>query len=245
MSINLSRAKRPGYSAFVQRIGDFVDRIDYTRMETPEQLDEVYRLRYDAYRREDFIEANPERRCLDPFDQADNCMIYGLYLDGKLISSIRFHILDRERRESPSMLMYPELLSPMLDQGLVMIDPTRFTADLEASKTFKGLPYATLRIASMASVYFDADYCLSCIRPEHAAFYRKVFRSEQIGDTRFFPKVKFGVELYRAQVKQIRGDVWARYPFFRANRGEDVRLFGPKTPVPAASERYLESVAEP
>ncbi|MGB0866612.1 MAG: N-acyl amino acid synthase FeeM domain-containing protein [Granulosicoccaceae bacterium] len=232
-------------SSFVQRIGDFVDRIDYVRMESSEQLEEVYRLRYDAYRREDFIEANAERRCLDPFDETDNHLIYGLYLEGKLISSIRIHVLDKMRRESPSTLIYGDTLNPLLDQNKIMIDPTRFTADLEASKKYKALPYATLRIASMASVYFDADYCLSCIRPEHAAFYKKVYRSTQIGDIRYFPKVKFGVVLYKADAKNIRQDVWQRYPFFRAKRGEDDYLFGPQKLQRRTAETYLESVAEP
>ena len=244
MTTEAERIQPSSASSFSERIGEFVDRIDYQKMQTPEQLEDVYRLRYDAYRREEFIDANADMRCVDPFDQTPNHAVYGLYLEGKLISSLRVHVLNKKYRESPSSLIFSDTLDPLMDRNKVLIDPTRFTTNLDASRKYKALPYATVRVAAMASAYHNADYCLSCIRPEHAAFYKKVCRSEQIGEVRYFPKVNFPVVLYAA-TKSICENVWQRYPFFLAKNGEAERLFGSSPVQPKVESRYLESVAEP
>jgi len=202
-----------------------IKRIEYRRLESPDELEDVYRLRYQAFRREGFIEESAEQRCVDPLDFVDNQYVFGLYLDGKLISSIRLHVLDKNHRQSPSMLVYSDKLDPMLDSGKVLIDPSRFCVDYESSKKYRALPYATLRLPSMASIHFEADQCLTMVRKDHAAFYRKVYQSRQIGESRNYPKVSFQVGLYSTEISKIRTEVLGRYPFFKASIQEKESLF--------------------
>ena len=54
-------------------------------------------------------------------------------------------------------------------------------------KAFPELPYLTVRLGYMACDYFNADTGLAMVRPDHQAFYRRVFLHETIAEPRPFP----------------------------------------------------------
>src|SRR5665647_709042 len=120
-------------SNFAGTLIDILDRVEYRRVTAEQQFDPVYRLRYEAYRREDFVPFSPGGMVVDEFDNLPNAYCYGIYIDGQLVSSLRFHYLTREERRSPSYSVFADVLDPILDQGMSIIDPGRFTADYEAS----------------------------------------------------------------------------------------------------------------
>ena len=121
----------------------------------------------------------------------------------------------------------PDVLEPLLARGETFIDPSRFTADYEASLAYPALPFLTLRIAVMATVHFRATMCLALVRPEHTAFYRRVFQSEDIGgEVRTYPGLAFPVSLFGARVEQKRHhSIFSRYPFFMSTEEEREKLF--------------------
>ena len=57
-------------SRFATSLIDLLDRVHYRRVSADEQLDPVYRLRYEAYRREDFIPINSQGITRDAYDDA-------------------------------------------------------------------------------------------------------------------------------------------------------------------------------
>jgi hypothetical protein len=116
----------------------------------------------------------------------------------------------------------------MLDRGMTFTDPTRFTADREASLAFPALPYLTLRLALMASEHFSVDYCLSSVRPEHASFYRRVFLCEQMGPERVYNGLSFPIVLMATHVPTALPRVVERFPFFLSTPEERRKLFGPE-----------------
>lgn len=186
----------------------------------------IYRLRYEAYRREESVPMNDAGIVVDDLDATPNGMSFGVHIDGELVSSIRLHHLTPEQRHSPSMEVFPDILTPMLERGDTFIDPSRFTADYEASLAYPALPFLTLRIAVMATVHFDATMCLAIVRPEHTAFYRRVFQSESMSDVRPYPGLAFPVTLYGARVEEHRHrSIFTRYPFFMSTPEERHRLF--------------------
>ena len=124
----------------------------------------------------------------DEFDELPNAFCYGIYIDGRLVSSLRLHHVTREHKVSPSYSVFPDVLDPLLEAGHTFIDPGRFTADLEASLAYPALPFLTLRIAVMAVWHFRVKYCLSTVRPEHVAFYRRVFNSTKLGRCPLLPR---------------------------------------------------------
>ena len=135
----------PRASLFV-RGGALFDRVDYRHIETPEEKDQLYLMRYKAYRQADLIPPSEFERYSDRYDDAPDALTFGIYVDGELCSSIRLHVLTSERRMSYTTELFGDVLHPRLDQGEVFIDPARFVADPEKAQRFPELPYVTARL---------------------------------------------------------------------------------------------------
>ncbi len=103
--------------------------MDYRRADTPEEREEIYRLRYDAYRQEDAIEPSLSRSFSDRFDDLDNAYVFGVHFDGKLASSIRLNISTPECPELPALGVFNDVLSPLIEARKTIIDPTRFVVE--------------------------------------------------------------------------------------------------------------------
>ncbi|HHG91250.1 MAG TPA: hypothetical protein ENJ90_12360 [Devosia sp.] len=212
-------------SRFAASILDVLEQVTYRRVPFADQFDPVYRLRYQAYLREGFIAPNAQSVVFDEHDLAPNVYCFGVYIKDELVSSIRFHHVRPTQRTSPSRTVFPKTLGGMLDKGVTYIDPSRFTADHEATLAYPALPYLTLRIVAMASEYFKVDYCVSSVRTEHAAFYVRVFGSKRLPGVGYYKDIEFPMHLYAARVASIRDRVARRYPFFMSTAKERKRLF--------------------
>ena len=93
-----------------------------------------------------------------------NVWIFGVFLDGKLASSIRLHIASPGCGELPALNVFSDILGPQLAAGRTIIDPTRFVADRELSRRYPELCYVTTRLAWLASEYFETDLLLATVR---------------------------------------------------------------------------------
>jgi hypothetical protein len=154
-------------------------------------------------------------------------MSFGVHIDGELVSSIRLHHVSAKHPFGPSMKSCPDVLEPLLARGETFIDPSRFTADYEASLAYPALPFLTLRIAVMATWHFRVKYCLSTVRPEHAAFYRRVFNSTRLADARYYHGLSFPMEMWACDCPVVYPNLVKRYPFFDSTEEERRRLFSP------------------
>ncbi len=214
----------PRASRFV-RGGALFDRIDYRPVETPEERDQLYLMRYRAYLHGGLILPSESRRVSDRYDEAPNALTFGIYVDGELCSSIRLHVLTPEWRTSYSTELFGDILHPRLDQGEVFIDPARFVADPEKAQRFPELPYLTVRLVFLACEYFNADTGLALVRAEHQAFYRRVFLNETIAEPRAFPNVTKKVALMASDFRIVRERVLTRFPIMRSSAFERRMLF--------------------
>jgi hypothetical protein len=208
-----------------ERSADPLEHVDYRLAETPEEKDEIYRLRYRAYLREGAMLPSESGRVTDHYDDAPNTWIFGVYVHGELYSSLRISVLTSEWRTSPSADMYSDVLHAELDQGKVIVDPTRFVADPDKAKRFPELPYVTVRLGWIACGYFHADIGLASVRPEHRAFYRRVFLQQPRGEPRLFPGLLKPVGLMVADYPAIREKVFQRFPMMRSSAFERRMLF--------------------
>lgn len=212
-------------SRFAGALIDLLDRVEYRRVSVDDQFDPVYRLRYEAYRREEFVPINSQQVVRDEFDDLPNSHCFGIYLDGELVSSLRLHHLTAAYRESPSHSVFPDILDPILDRGHTVLDPGRFTADHEASLAYPALPFLTLRVGVMAIQHFGVKYALSSVRPEHGAFYKRVFGSVPLSEPRYYHGLTFPMILYACDLLSDWDRFLRRYPFFRSTQEERDRLF--------------------
>jgi hypothetical protein len=215
-------------SRFAGSLIDILDRVEYRRVSPGEFNDPVFKLRYDAYRREGFIPFNSLSSLHDEFDEFDkfpNSWNFGVYIDGALVSSLRIHHLTPDCRKSPANSLFPDILEPLLDAGATFVDPTRFTADFEATLAYPALPFLTLRLAVMATRHFRATYGLHCVRAEHGAFYKRVLSSDLMCPARQYPGVGFPMELWGTQAQLVYEKTLSRYPFFDSSESERRALF--------------------
>lgn len=217
----------PTTSRFANTLFEVLDDVSYRPVRLDDLTDPVFRLRYEAYRREEFIPFNSLGVSTDNLDNVPNAFCFGIYIGEKLVSSLRIHHVTAEHRHSPTMKVFSDVLNPLLDEGCTFVDPSRFTTDFEASLAYPALPFLTLRIAVMASDYFGASYCLQLVRPEHVAFYRRVFRAVELAGVRPYPDLDFSVTLYGTDVPQELGTLYERYPFFRSTPEERWAMFRP------------------
>jgi hypothetical protein len=205
---------------------EVLSRLDYRLIETPEEKDSVYLMRYRAYLHAGLISPSESRRIIDSYDDAPNAWIFGIYIDGELCGSFRLHVLTSESRMSYTTELFGDVLHPRLDQGEVFIDPARFAADPEKGQRFPELPYLTVRLGYMACDHFNADTGLSMVRTDHQAFYRRVFLSETIAGPRPFPGwTSMQVALMATDFRTVREKVMARFPIMRSSAFERRMLF--------------------
>lgn len=214
----------PHTSSVVRGAGLF-DRIDYRLIESPEERDSIYLMRYRAYLHGGLISPSDSLRVSDPYDDAPNAWIFGVYIDGELCSSLRVHVLTSEARMSYATELFGDVLHPRLDRGEVFVDPARFVADPEKSQRFQELPYLTVRLGYLACDYFGADTGLSLVRAEHQAFYRRIFLSSTIAEPRAFPNVTKKVALMASDFRNVREKILARFPIMRSSAFERRMLF--------------------
>lgn len=216
----------PGQSApFTARISKFLRHLEYRRCDRDDDLELICRLRYKAYAANLLVPEEESQSISDELDRTKNSFTFGVFHDGTLISTLRVHHVTGETPSGPSMLVYDDLLLPRLRRGEHFIDPSRFAADPEWTRNAPEIPFVTLRLAVMACIHFDAPFCLSTIRPEHSAFYRRIFQSKQIGPLRHYPQFTRPVALYEADVNTIQAMTFSRFPFFRSAADERKLLF--------------------
>src|SRR5690348_13079636 len=211
----------------VLRGSGLFDRVDYRLIETPEERDLVYLLRYRAYLKGGLISPSASLRVKDTYDDAPNVWIFGIFVDGELCGSFRLHVLTSEWRMSYTTELFGDILHPRLDRGEVFVDPARFVADPEKAQRFPELPYLAVRLGYLACDHFNADTGLALVRPDHQAFYRRVLLSETITEPRPFPSFSGSknVVLMASDYRKVREKILTRFPIMRSSAFERRALF--------------------
>lgn len=240
---------RSAASPFVRSVLSVMDRIEYRFCDSGEDLEAIYRLRYNAYLQAGMLKPNALRMVQDEFDDLPNSYRYGVFYEGELVSTLRLHYVSAQYPLSPSARVFSDVLSPRLAAGETFIDPSRFAADSEWSATLRVLPYVTLRLAVVACAYFRPTYCLTAVKEEHAAFYNRIFLSEEAAPLRHYPGLTVPVSLFQSECAVNQSRTEERFPFFKSTALEQRMLFQrPKLGEPAPltilpSARYFAHAA--
>lgn len=231
-----------GAGNFSQKLMSLLDKVEYRRVESSEDMEDVARIRYKAYKMADILTLNGST-LIDDIDFDSQAYIFGVYFEEKLISTVRIHHVTPDHRVSSTGSVYPDEINAFLDAGMSLIDPVRFAADPAILGEMPAIPYFTLRIAAMATDYFQADRVLQLVSPQHAAFYKRVFLAKTIVEPRRnCGKYNIELTLMATEANEIRTGLYRRYPFFQSEaferrlmfaRGADME-FSPLTILPTA-----------
>lgn len=222
----ISEQEQP-ISSHVNKAYALLKRVEYKRADTPEDLEKIVHLRYKAYLKEGAIQKTKEERLYDHFDDVKNTHNIGLFIDGKLTSALRLHILKDESAYSPAVETFGEILKPMLADRKVIIDPNRFVADYDIAHAYPELPYLTLRLANLAATKYHADFVTMTVRAEHQAFYRRGFFAKVVCPPRPYPLLSKPISLLLVDYRADKDRIEARHPYWKSNLEERNRLLGP------------------
>jgi hypothetical protein len=206
-------------------VARLLERVDYRRADTAAEKEAIFRLRYEAYLREGAITPNFTKKFADAYDEQPNAWIFGIYLDGRLASSMRLNVTVPECTDLPANHVFPDIVLPEIEAGKLIIDPTRFVTDRELSRMHPELPYVTLRLPWLALEYFNADIMLATVRGEHQAFYRRLWGHKTICPPRPYPTLTKPIACMTLDYPSTRDSVHYRYPFFRSTFFERRMLF--------------------
>ena len=212
-------------TSLVDRVERLLQRVDYRRAESAEERMAIYRLRYQAYLREGTIAPNFSEQFSDPVDDRENTWIFGVYIDGKLASSIRLSITIPGAIDIPALDVFSDVLLGEILSGQRIVDPTRFVTDRAISRLYPELPYVTLRLPWLALEYFNAHCMLAAVRVEHQAFYKRMWGHQAVCAPRPYPNLQKPISLMTLDYNGARERVHRRYPFFRSNYFERRMLF--------------------
>jgi hypothetical protein len=212
-------------SSFASKVAELLERTEYRRCESGEDLEAIYRLRYKSYRLHGFVEESPAQIVTDDLDDAPNCYRFGVFIDSELVGTVRIHHISQAEPYGPVMNTFGDILRPRLERGESFINPTMLAAEPHYRSPFQALPYLTLRLGLVASVYFDATACVGVVREEHTAFYRRIFGATQAGESRSYPPISVPVVLYDANCAANRQPILKRFPFFKSTPVEQRMLF--------------------
>ena len=239
----------PGMTVFARNVLQVMERIEYRLCENGEDLENIFRLRYNSYLATGLLQPNVSRMIVDAYDEMPNTYNFGVFYDGNLVSTIRLQHLTPQFPHSPSLIIFRDVLEPRLAAGETFIDPGRLAADLEWSSTLRVLPYITSRLALLACHYFKASACLQVIQPEHAAFYKRVHAAEPLVRGREYPGLTCLADLWQSPCPLMWEQGMKRFAFFRSTPMEERLLFtksshsyrAPLTVLPSA--KYLSHAA--
>ncbi len=239
----------PKTSSFIQNVESLLARTEYRRCDKGEDLEDIYRLRYKAYRSNDMVPDSESSSIHDDLDETPNAFRFGVYVDQQLVSTLRVHHVTEEMPWSPSTKAFGDLVYPMLAAGDTFVCPGRFASDPDWTRVYPHLPFVTLRIATMACFHFDVPYGLSTVREDHSGFYKRMYPSERISEPRAYPGVFNRVVLHRINTRDNQEQYFARFPFFKSTPMERRMLFArpvvgelaPLTILPTA--KYLREAA--
>lgn len=221
-----ARAEGEG-GVFARKVSSIVAAAEYRRVAYgSEEFEDVCRLRYESYVHSGMMDPDGSGTLDDSYDVLPNGYVFGVYLDGRIASTLRIHHVTSGFPCSPAVGVFPDDLGPRVEAGETFIDPNRFAAD-PGLTSMKVLPYVTLRLAVAACDHFAADYCLAVVKDEHVRFYERVFRSVEAAVPRRFPGLNPLAHLLHSSCAENLSWTKDRFPFFRSDAAERERLFGP------------------
>lgn len=236
-------------SAFERNIATLMERIEYRRCDSGEDMEDIYRLRYRAYRLHGLVSDSGDQMIHDKLDEAPNCYRFGVFIDDALVSTVRVHHLSQATPFAPTMSVFDDVLRPRLLDGQTFIDPSRLAVDPDWTSSVRALPYITLRLAVIANAFFNTTSCLCMIRDEHQAFYQRIFGAVQVAAPRPYASVNVMAILYESDCATNMARTVERFPFFKSSQLEQRMLFAkplqgelaPLTILPTS--RYLSRAA--
>ena len=126
---------------FADRVEKMLERVEHRPAMCQADRKAAYRLRYEAYLRENLLNQRLDAMLYDEvYDASPNSLTTVTYVDGELASTVRVHVITDKEGISPARDVFPDVVTPYLRAQRVIIDPSRLAARADMARRFPELP---------------------------------------------------------------------------------------------------------
>lgn len=184
---------------FVPYVKPGSTREDYysNREATGPLLDIVFKMRYQSYSEEHFIEQNSSKLFMDEYDGTPNSTSYLTFHNQKAIGSIRGCFYDPDKSFSIPIadVFYDELKEAVgFDRSMMEINKFVIAPHFQRRGGLRARFMLYDNVVS-AAVEKKAEFLVAGVREEHIDYNRKMFGFELASDLRSYPHLKFKTAL--------------------------------------------------
>ena len=194
------------------------------RVHSTELRDEVFALRYRAYRHENAIDESPSERFEDKYDAQPNHILWALTEHEKVVGSIRTTWYDPDEPWGiPEMEGYAEDVARAVPAGKRMLSGNRFVT--EPDRPDRDSLHAMLLLRYyMVIAHEKAEFALAAVRVNHLPFYRRVLKLERASEGRVYPGLTSVMYLTACDFSRNIDHVYASTPLLRPRGYERIFL---------------------
>ena len=189
------------------------------------ERDAIFKLRYRSYLRAGLISENSFGRHIEPADHLANAYLMGLYVDRRLVSSLRLQIGCATTPNFSSLELFPHVLEPLLRSNKTVVEMSCVATDGDIARSYVWLPYLILRSWVLAAEHFRADYIAAAMRPQHQIFYKRTLDCELHSEMRQPPHQLATVGLVTLNFATSAERLYEKLPFLRSTPSERQQLF--------------------
>jgi len=212
----------------VQRIAQlsaFSERITYRLARTYLERDAIFKHRYSCFLRTGSISPNCFGRHIESVDHETNSYLLGLYVDRRLISSLRVQVGTAKHANFVSAGVFPKILEPLIESNKTVVDMSGVATDGELAQPYRWMPYLILRAWILTAENFQADYLSTSVPPQHQMFYQRVLNCEAFSELRSLPRRSTSVGLITLNFLASAERLYKDLPFLRSTVSERQNLF--------------------
>lgn len=207
---------------------DFLDAVSYRLMSSDDDLEQVFRMRHDAYKAANHIAGNETGIWTDEADRCPSASLVGVFVDGELAASVRLHRLESLSAQSTAVEVFSDILRPRFEEGMAFSDTNRLSCDLRFLQKFKALPLATIRVTGLHVAFYGCSYSLAAVRRQHEPFYKRVLGTKRWseGDGVNYKGTTAYLHLLAASSVELRDRCFRDRQYFLSTPEERRALFG-------------------
>ena len=209
----------------IAQLSHFSKRVTCRLARSYVERDAIFKLRYRSYLRAGLISQNSFGRYIEPADHVANAYLMGLYVDRRLVSSLRLQIGTLTTPICSSLELFPHVLEPLLRSNKTVVEMSCVATDGDIARSYVWLPYLILRSWILAADHFHADYIAAAVRPQHQIFYKRTLDCELHSELRQPPHQLATVGLVTLNFATSAERLYKNLPFLRSTPSERQQLF--------------------
>src|ERR1700733_8200440 len=123
------------------QLSDFSKRVTCKLARSYVERDAIFKLRYRSYFRAGLISQNSFGRHIEPADHAANAYLMGLYVDRRLVSSLRLQVGSATTPNFSSLELFPPPFEPILRDNKTVVDMGGVAGDGQLARSYVWLPF--------------------------------------------------------------------------------------------------------